>query len=721
MLSEKVNREYLLPPPILIIGLTLLLVLSPGMKLTAAINSTPRTIVIPTPKEEHYSNGVIVIAEKGQAKVAIVHDKNSVIATELADIIKQKNGAVVTVMRNNGINSSVLIIMDIGGKHPAVSDLNVSIPKKMEGYAIKSGKWRKKTVVVIAGYDKSGLYWGVQTLRQLLSSDAGKLTLPQCSIRDWPDFSYRSMGGQDSLQAIKENLRYKIKINFLPPWERDIRGYWDVPKASYLRRLTNSINYTLPRGGLVNQWVEPYDAGQGDKPSQHNITCSRETDLQAYYNTFKKGLALGNRLITIGIDDHAANPKHLNEQDKGKFGSPAATHAYLVSWIANRVKRDFPGTMICVVPGNYHGAEDIKSYYDKAGVPEDVVIMWTGVKTISFEFTPKEVARLVAGLEGRRFVVFDNTFAQPLGKQRGPVLFEKYAVAYKPLTASNKSLGIHVMGVMNRNVRFTIKGMQVADFLWNAKNYNPERSRRRVLTKVAGAAAVEPLLAFRKTILKVAKDFPIEKSVSQLKKIGYLKSFVVSDELYRNCQMCLNKTGAILKQIKLQCKNRKLVAELQQLQNNARSMVEYYYQKSRKSKIIVPQGNVIFEFPTDIVGGTYFRNYAWKCPKRSGVTIYGRGKPGGAKAFIKFKLDRLPTKQATLKIEGQACKGTPFIIRFNGVTLLKGRDIFPYGNWKTVTMIIKQNLFKSGQNTIEFETDTPGKAWVMPAKVELFF
>jgi hypothetical protein len=704
----------------LLIGWTLLLVLTAGIKLTAASSANQGIIIIPTPKEEQYHEGKIVVAKDNQPKATIVSDKSSVIAADLADIIKQKSGVAVTVTNNN-TSSSVLIILDIGGRHPAVSALNVTIPQKPEGYAIKSGKWRNKTVVVIAGHDKSGLYWGVQTLRQLLTSDTGRLTLPQCSIRDWPDFSYRSMGGQDSLQAIKENLRYKIKINFLPPWERDIRGYWDAPKASYLRRLTDSINYTLPRGGLVNQWVEPYDAGQGDKPSQHNITCSREADLQAYYNTFKKGLILGNRLITIGIDDHAANPKHLNAQDKAKFGSPAATHAYLVSWIANRVKRDFPGTMICVVPGNYHGAEDIKSYYDKAGVPKDVVIMWTGVKTISFEFTPKEIAGLVAGLEGRRFVVFDNTFAQPLGKQRGPVLFEKYAVGYKALAASSKCLGIHVMGVMNRNERFTIKGMQIADYLWNAKNYNPERSRRRVLTKVAGVAAVEPLLAFRKTILKVAKDFPIEKRVSQLKKAGYLKSFVVSDELYRNCQQWLNETAAILKQIKLQCKNRKLVTELQQLQSNARSMVKYYYQKSRKGKIIVPQGKVIFEFPTDIVGGTYFRNYAWKCPKRSGVAIYGRGKAGGAKASIKFKLDKLPTQQATLKIEGQACKGTPFIIRFNGVTLLEGRDIFPYGDWKTVTMTVKQNLFKSGQNVIEFETDTPDKAWVMPAKVELVF
>ncbi|MCF6175578.1 MAG: protein O-GlcNAcase [Victivallaceae bacterium] len=703
---------------ILITGLTLLLVFTAGMKLIAA--TKPTVIIIPEPKEEQYHNSKIVIVEKRQAKVSIVHDKNRVIATELANIIKQKSGATVTVESNTVPSSPALIIMDIGGKHPAVNELKINIPMQPEGYAIKTGIWRGRPIIVLAGRDRAGLCWSVQTLRQLLLLQSGNLTLPQCSIRDWPDFSYRSMGGQDSLNAIKHNLQYKINISFLPPWERDIRGQWDMPAPSYLKRLKTAIEYILPRGGLVNQWVEPYDSGQGDKPSQHNIVCSNDKDIQAYYNTFKKGLKLGNKLITIGIDDHAGNPRHLNLQDKEQFGTPAGVHAYLVSRIANQVNKDFPGTIICVVPGNYHGSEDIKTYYDKAGVPKNVVIMWTGAKTISFDFATQDVAALVKGIEGRRFVVFDNTFAQPLGKNRGPVLFEQYAVGYQALTETDKCLGLHVMGVMNRNVRFTIKGMQIADYLWNAKRYNPERSRLRVLTQIAGAEAVKPLLAFRRKMIKVAKDFPIEKTIARLNK-GYLKSIIVTEQQYKTNLEWLKQANAYLQQIEKTCKNKALIAELQQMHKNGIAIVNYFYHKSRKGKTIKPEGIVTFEFPADIVGGIYFRNYAWKCPKRNGVAVYGRGKPGGAKAFINFKLTELPTKEIKLSIEGQACHGIVFAIRINGTTLIENKDIFPYGNWKTKQLTIKKSLLKPGLNVIEFETMNAGAAWVMISKVELKF
>ena len=702
----------------LITGLTLLMVLTSGINLTAATKSN--IIVIPEPKEEQYHDSKIVIAKNKQSKVSIIHNGNLVIATELAGIIKQQSGATVAVNSKAGSNSSALIIMDIGGKYPAVNELGINIPSQPEGYAIKSGTWRGKPVIVLAGRDKAGLYWSVQTLRQLFVKQSGNLLLPQCSIRDWPDLAYRSVAGHDSLTLVKNNLKYKINISHIPPWLKSIRGKWDNPDPVYWNKLNEAIAYAIPRGGWINQWVEPYDAGQGDNPSQKNINCN-EDEIQKFYQTFKKGLKQGNRVVTIGIDDHAGHPGHVTKEDLKRFGSAPKIHAYIISRVANLINKEFPGTTICTIPGAYHGSEDIEKIYDAAGVPKNVIVMWTGPKTITYDFKEQDVAAMVKGLEGRRFVLFDNTFGQPLGKARGPVLFETYASGYSALLTTDKFAGIHVMGVMGRNSRFVIKVMQVADYLWNAKRYNPERSRQRVLSKIAGTDAVESLLNFRREIIKVAKVFPIDKTIKQLQYIGYLKSIIVTAEQHKTNIALLKQAGVYLKQIEQTCKNRKLVKELQELHKNSINIVNYYYQKNRQGKTVKPEGLVKFEFPTDIVGGTYFRNYAWKCPKRNGVAVYGKAKLGGSKAFINFKLDQLPSKDVTLIVEGQACQGIVHAIRINGTTLLKAKDVFPYGNWVIKELIIKKSLLKQGLNTIEFETLNAGHGWIMTSKAELKF
>jgi len=703
--------------------LSVIFVLFLGLAIMNNVLATPAgLIIVPAPKEENYSDSKIVIANSSEVIATVIDGGHENIALELMEVMKGFSGAKLSIASNRDTLPVTrgLIIMDVGGRHPAVKDLNIDIPAMPEGYTIKVGQWQSKNVVVLAGRDIPGLYWAMQSFRQLISDSKHGVEVPVCLIRDWPDFSYRSMGGQDSIDSIKHNLQYKINISFLPPWQKDIRGKWNSPDESYWKRVYDAIRYSLPRGALVNQWVEPYDSAQGDNPSQKNIVCSNENDLKAYYNTFKQGLELGNKLITIGIDDHAANPAHLNAQDKEKFGTHVETHAYMVSRIANQVNKDFPGTMVCVIPGEYHSAKDINGFYDKAGVPKNVVIMWTGEKTISYDFSADAVKALADGIEGRRFVIFDNTFAQPLGKGRGPVLFEKYATGYKALANNNKCLGLHVMGVMDRNVRYLIKGMQVADYLWNAKHYNPELSLRRILTKVAGADAVEPLLAFRNNMMNIAEALPVEKTIAQVEK-GFIVNIIVTDKLRNDSLKRLQISANNLKSVEATCKNKELVAELKQLQHNAESILEYFYKKANTGKTIEPTGTVSFVFPAEITGGTYFRNYAWKCPKRNGLAIYGQGKPGGAKAFIKFNLTKLPTSDVSLEVEGQGHKGIVFAIRINGTEIIKDKDIFPYGDWKTKQLTINKALLKTGMNTIEFETVNKKTPWIMLAKVQLLF
>ncbi|MBN2376035.1 MAG: glycoside hydrolase family 20 zincin-like fold domain-containing protein, partial [Sedimentisphaerales bacterium] len=45
--------------------------------------------------------------------------------------------------------------------------------------------------IQLVGHDRSGLFYGVQTLRQLARMAAGSGQLPCVKINDWPDFTHR--------------------------------------------------------------------------------------------------------------------------------------------------------------------------------------------------------------------------------------------------------------------------------------------------------------------------------------------------------------------------------------------------------------------------------------------------------------------------------------------------------------------------------------------------
>ncbi len=70
------------------------------------------------------------------------------------------------------------------GKEKVILRINDSL-EKAEEYTLTVSE----DTVLIEGKDESGVFYGVQSLRQLLFQ--GDLTLPEIYIKDWPRFSYR--------------------------------------------------------------------------------------------------------------------------------------------------------------------------------------------------------------------------------------------------------------------------------------------------------------------------------------------------------------------------------------------------------------------------------------------------------------------------------------------------------------------------------------------------
>ncbi len=689
---------------------------------------TSHNIVIPKPKEEVYGKRSICLFDitlKVGINIENINPDTASAALETF-IEGMAEHAGIKLDKKSLLNSNgkdVLIVFDIAGRNKIATLLKVKIPSQPEGYEIKCGKYQGKDAIIVSGRDTAGLFWGIQTLLQLSGKENEQVYIPSCRIRDWPGFSYRSMGG-GSIDLIKQNLKAKINVNFCPAWDNRIKGKWDNPPEAYRKQIVENIKYCRPRGVQINQWVEPYD-----RRSKNNIVCSDPVQVEAYYKTFKIGLEQGNRVITIGFDDQVRVKDALQPQDLKKFGSDIKAHASLVADIAKRVNKDYPGTIICTVPKTYQSVTgvDVKGYYDRTGVPESVVVMWTGESTVTLSYPEYKVKAFEQGIEGRRFVIFDNTFCQTLGEGRRLTLFETFAQGYKSLTESRQCLGFHAMAGFSRTELRKIKAYQIADFMWNPESFNPELSRSRAMAKVAGVNAVAPLLEFRYYLMKIAELFPIEKPVKKLEKEFVARTVVTNEELAGYLKI-LDKASAAIIAVEKNSTNKQLVNELKSLLKNAREMLKFLNRGRKELKVVDGMTAVDFDLLQDARGGKYFKSYSHMCAAKPGLAVYGGKVPGKNRLSFAFAMKKLPANEAQLTIEGQDDDKsgiTAIQISLNGNTVFKGKNPFIEKGWSVKTFPVDKAFFKVGENLLFVEnledSDSFASKWFMLSRAGLSF
>jgi len=95
-----------------------------------------------------------------------------------------------------------------------------SLPK--EGYLLEV----EKDYILILGSDRDGVFWGMQTLRQMLSGEKGKVEIQGARIVDYPKLRWRgitddvSRGPIPTLEYMKNTIRVlsAFKINMYSPY-----------------------------------------------------------------------------------------------------------------------------------------------------------------------------------------------------------------------------------------------------------------------------------------------------------------------------------------------------------------------------------------------------------------------------------------------------------------------------------------------------------------------
>ncbi len=237
-------------------------------------STTPAATTLPdiTPKPQQVEAlpGACILAEKTIIqcrKPETPRQKNTL--SLLAGSIKAHSGLELDVEHNADLDLEIRIRNQPSEETQAGGSIPLELDKA-EGYALSIGP----EGIVIRGVDEAGLFYGVQTLRQIVQA-AGK-TIPCARITDWPDIPFRALGpfcGGHKVDSKHRNRelyvqlagycaanklnRIAFEIGMLPN-DDDLKAFGDFCRLNFIEPvpLQHYLNF---RRKAVVEYVEASD------------------------------------------------------------------------------------------------------------------------------------------------------------------------------------------------------------------------------------------------------------------------------------------------------------------------------------------------------------------------------------------------------------------------------------------------------------------------------
>ena len=224
-----------------------------------------------------------------------------------------------------------------------------------------------ETGLIIAGLDARGVYYGVQTLRQLLEPHLGKnkVEIPLAKVTDWPDMTERGMWNSPlqiiSYEASLKLNHHSLLARFKGKFTRDREPAWDMatlalPDGTEVRNIDWARRHAMtPFGQLphINYWhryglydVYPELKGKGpgatdfsDVSHERPVPCATHPVLETLLTQSLRDLAQD------GVPEIAVWQSEFEAQcgcdTCAKVGQcQAEVDAILPAW--ETVKKDFP-------------------------------------------------------------------------------------------------------------------------------------------------------------------------------------------------------------------------------------------------------------------------------------------------------------------------------------------------------------------------------------------
>ena len=364
------------------------------------------------------------------------------------------------------------------GGTPVQIEISPDAPvDKSQGYSLDVASG----LVSIKARDRLGATWGVVSFIQCI--DRGKLTICECSIRDWP----RCLRRGASPYWDPELLEYTL-FNKMSMMDIGIGGEWTISPLDRERHRLTALHFR--EFGIETRFHIRSIAMLPMLP----LSSPRVRKLHLAMARFYASLGVG---AALDLDDHRF-PMH--PLDLEKAGTAANLDAKYITGIYREIKKDYPEFSMMFCPPFYWGPDGGVNYpeprdaYLKSlatDLDPEIDVIWTGprVKTSNIQ-TNK--AAWITKLIGKKPCVVSNGDsvglhsyvcygADPAGykKSHCPEIFDLVASFQQNMSAFSCS---------------TWTG-SCADWCWNPDAHDPKVAVKRAIDQLEGPGVSELLAA----------------------------------------------------------------------------------------------------------------------------------------------------------------------------------------------------------------------------------
>ncbi|MFP5262766.1 MAG: beta-N-acetylhexosaminidase [Blastocatellia bacterium] len=196
--------------------------------------------LVPEPKQVRMREGAFIITPEVRIVVDSAHAKEDAVAAEtLAGEIEAATGRSVKITASRSMPKSNAIYLgrtgDGGRLARALDASGLSVDRDFdeEGYVLDAGQRR----VLVAARTGQGVFYGAQTLRQLIRRGDKGASVPAVAIKDWPQMRWRgvhddiSRGPVPTLDYMKKQVRTiaSFKLNLFSLYIEHVFDYQSHP------------------------------------------------------------------------------------------------------------------------------------------------------------------------------------------------------------------------------------------------------------------------------------------------------------------------------------------------------------------------------------------------------------------------------------------------------------------------------------------------------------
>lgn len=354
------------------------------------------------------------------------------------------------------------------------SDKNIKsvareIPSKPEGYLLRIEGQR----IIIAGHDERGLYYGIQSLRDLMEQGQ---QLPIGQVTDYPDVPYRGVvegfyGTPWSHAARLRQLdyygRHKLNVYIYGPKDDPYHSVpnWRKPYPEAEARQIQELTERARQRGVLFYWaIHP---GQDIKWT--------EEDRDLVIQKFEWMYALGVRAFAVFFDDITGE------------GTKAEKQAELLNYIDNHfIKRKTDVAPLVMCPTEYNKSwSNIKGgYLPTLGerLNPGIEIMWTGNTVVACIDKP-DMAWINGHLKRKAYIWFNFPVSD----------YVRDHMLLGPTYGNSLEIKDDLAGFLSNPMEHAeaskIALYSIADYTWHMASYDSQSSWQKAMREVLPQAA----------------------------------------------------------------------------------------------------------------------------------------------------------------------------------------------------------------------------------------